>query len=88
MALPKLNVPRYELKVPSDGQRIKYRPFLVKEQKVLLLAQQSNKSKMMTQATLDIIKNCTYGVVTEKNPLFDLEYVFLNLIYLQDQNLF
>ena len=79
MALPILNTPKYPLELPSTGETIEFRPFLVKEQKVLLLAQQSNKSKMMTQATLDIIKNCTYGVVTEKNPLFDLEYVFLNL---------
>ena len=79
MALPILNTPKYPLELPSTGETIEFRPFLVKEQKVLLLAQQSNKSNMMTQATLDIIKNCTYGIVTEKNPLFDLEYVFLNL---------
>lgn len=79
MALPILNTPKYPLELPSTGETIEFRPFLVKEQKVLLLAQQSNKKNMMTQATLDIIKTCTFGKVTESNPLFDLEYVFLNL---------
>ena len=79
MALPILNTPKYPLELPSTGETIEFRPFLVKEQKVLLLAQQSNKKNMITQATLDIIKTCTFGKVTEKNPLFDLEYVFLNL---------
>lgn len=79
MALPVLETPKYNLELPSTGEIIEFRPFLVKEQKILLLAQQSNNQKMITKTTMDIIKNCTFDVVNEKNPLFDIEYVFLNI---------
>ncbi len=79
MALPVLETPKYTLELPSTGEMIEFRPFLVKEQKILLLAQQSNNQKMITKTTMDIIKNCTFNEVNEKNPLFDIEYLFLNI---------
>lgn len=65
MALPVLETPKYTLELPSTGEMIEFRPFLVKEQKILLLAQQSNNQKMITKTTMDIIKNCTFNEVNE-----------------------
>jgi|TARA_R110000782_G_scaffold10515_3_gene32811 hypothetical protein len=79
MALPVLNTPKYNLVLPSTGREIEFRPFLMKEQKILMLAQQSESSKMISKSTMDIIKACTFDTVNEKNPLFDIEYVFLNI---------
>lgn len=81
MALPQLNTPSYEMEVPSTGEKIKYRPFLVKEQKVLMIAQETGNEKDMAQAMCDIIKNCTDNVIStpEKLPTFDIEYMFLQL---------
>ena len=80
MALPKLNTPTYTLELPSSGETIKYRPFLVKEEKVLLMATEGDDPKAMVQALIQIVENCTFGVVKPReNPLFDLEYIFLNL---------
>ena len=79
MALPILNTPKYSLVLPSTGKEIEFRPFLMKEQKILMLAQQSDSSKMISKSTMDIIKSCTFNAVNEKNPLFDIEYVFLNI---------
>jgi hypothetical protein len=79
MALPTLNVPKYPLELPSTGETIQFRPFLVKEQKVLLMAQQGKKKKHLTQTAIDLIKACTFDVITEKSPLFDIEYAFLNI---------
>ena len=80
MALPKLNTPKYELELPSTGEKIKFRPFLVKEQKILMMAQESDNETEITDAIATIIYACTDGVVDSKNsPLFDVEYVFLQL---------
>jgi len=80
MALPKLNTPLYELELPSTGGKIKFRPFLVKEQKILMMAQESEKENEITDAISSIIYACTSGAVDAKNsPLFDVEYVFLQL---------
>jgi hypothetical protein len=80
MKLPTLNTPKYSLKVPSTGQTIEYRPFLVKEEKVLMLAQESGKTEDMMRAMLDIIHACTFGAVDpQKLASFDLEYIFVKL---------
>ena len=80
MALPKLNTPTYELELPSTGEIIKYRPFLVKEQKLLMMAQESENDDEMARAMGTLCSDCTFGLVTaENNPMFDLEYVFLKL---------
>ena len=80
MALPKLNTPTYELELPSTGEKVKYRPFLVKEQKLLMMAQESENDDEMATAMGTLCSDCTFGSVTaETNPMFDLEYVFLKL---------
>ena len=80
MALPKLDAPRYELKVPSTGKKATYRPYLVKEEKVLMLALESNDEKQMIRAMKDVINTCTEGSVdVEKMAMFDLEYIFMQL---------
>ena len=73
MALPKLNTPTYELELPSTAQKIKYRPFLVKEQKVLMMAQESNEDKQIAEAMGSLVSSCTFGKVdSNKSPMFDL----------------
>jgi len=80
MALPKLNTMTYELELPSNGETIKYRPFLVKEQKILMIAQESEDDKQIQNAFAQIIKDCTFGELDPYvMPMFDLEYVFLQL---------
>ena len=80
MGLPKLNTPIYELVLPSTEETIKYRPFLVKEQKLLLLAQESENKKEMLDAISQIIENCTFGKINSKEAyVFDVEYVFLQI---------
>ena len=80
MGLPKLNTPIYELVLPSTEETIKYRPFLVKEQKLLLLAQESENKKEMLDAVSQIIENCTFGKINGKESyVFDVEYVFLQI---------
>tara|TARA_Y100000310_G_scaffold323837_1_gene384812 strand:+ start:1344 stop:2045 length:702 start_codon:yes stop_codon:yes gene_type:complete len=80
MALPKLATPTYELEIPSTKEKITYRPFLVKEEKILLMAMESDDEHQMFRAISDIIDNCTYEKLdVKKLPLFDLEYVFLNI---------
>ena len=78
--LPKLDVPNYELEVPSSDKKLKFRPFLVKEEKVLLMALESQDQKEMLQAMKEIIATCTYEKFdVENSPLFDLEYIFLKI---------
>ena len=80
MALPKLTTPTYELEIPSTDEKIKYRPFLVREEKILLIALESGKSKDIITAIKDIVTECTYGKIDlGKMPMFDVEYIFLNI---------
>ena len=81
MPLPKISTPTYELELPSTGKTIKYRPFLVKEEKLLVLALQSDDSKEITNAIKAVLKDCiqTRGVKVETLPTFDIEYLFLNI---------
>jgi len=80
MALPKLDTPRYEMKVPSTGKKVVYRPYLVKEEKILMLALESSDETQMIRAIKDVISSCTeQGVDVEKMTMFDLEYIFMRL---------
>lgn len=80
MPLPKLNVPIYETKLPSTNEVIRYRPFLVKEEKILLTALESNETNSMLLAIKTIIGNCIQSEIdVEKLPMFDIEYLFLQL---------
>ena len=80
MGLPKVTTPTYELTIPSSGEKVSYRPFLVKEEKVLLMAMESKDTAAMTKAMKEIISSCTDGDVNIKDLApFDLEYFFLQL---------
>ena len=81
MPLPKIATPVYELELPSTGETIQYRPFLVKEEKVLVIALESEDTKQITNAIKNVIKNCiqTKGIKVETLPTFDIEYLFLNI---------
>ena len=81
MPLPKIATPTYELELPSTGQSIQYRPFLVKEEKVLVIALESEDNKQITTAIKAVLKSCilTKGVKVESLPTFDIEYLFLNI---------
>ena len=80
MALPKLETSVYELEQPSTGETIKYRPFLVKEQKILMMAQESNDDKQIKEALAGLISNCTFSKVDPfKVPIFDVEFLFLRI---------
>ena len=81
MPLPKIATPTYELELPSTGETIQYRPFLVKEEKILILALESKNEGEITHAVTDVLKKCilTKGVDVDKLPTFDIEYIFLNI---------
>ena len=81
MPLPKIVTPTYELELPSTEETIQYRPFLVKEEKVLVIALESEDTKQITTAIKTVLKNCiqTKGVKVEALPTFDIEYLFLNV---------
>jgi len=80
MALPKLEVPIYELTVPSTDEKIKYRPFLIKEEKILLIAMESGESEDVIQAVKQIVSECTFNKLKLGNmPMFDVEYIFLQI---------
>ena len=81
MPLPTIETPTYELKVPSSGKKIKYRPFLVKEEKILIIALESKDQNEITNAVKDVLKKCilTRGVKVDDFPTFDIEYIFLNI---------
>ena len=80
MALPRINNPTYELDLPSTGEKIKFRPFLVKEQKVLMMAQDGKKDSEIAETMGQLVSSCTYGKVKpDTSPMFDMEYVFLKI---------
>jgi len=80
MALPQLATAKYELRLPSTGETVEYRPFLVKEEKILLTAQGTGETKDVLRAVEQIIDNCTFNKLQVKGlPMFDLEYVFIKL---------
>ena len=80
MALPKLTTPTYELEVPSTDEKIKYRPFLVKEEKILLIAMESGEQESIVTAIKDIVTECTFGKIDLGGmPMFDVEYIFLQI---------
>ena len=81
MPLPKIATPSYELELPSTGKTIQYRPFLVKEEKLLVIALESEDTKQITNAIKAVIKSCvlTKGVKVEALPTFDIEFLFLNI---------
>ena len=81
MALPKLEVPKYMMTVPSTGDEIEFRPFLVREEKILVIAMESEDMKQITDAVIDILNSCilTRGVKVDQLSTFDIEYLFLNI---------
>lgn len=80
MALPKIEVPTYELTLPSEDKKIKYRPFLVKEEKILYIALETGENKEMVNALKEVVNACTFDVLNiDRLPIFDVEYVFLQI---------
>ena len=81
MPLPKISTPTYELTIPSSERKIKYRPFLVKEEKILIIAMESQDDKQIAQAVKDVLGSCilTKGISVDKLSTFDIEYLFLNI---------
>jgi hypothetical protein len=81
MPLPKIATPTYELEIPSSKKKIKYRPFLVKEEKILIIAMESEDNKQIAEAVKNVISNCilTRGIKVEELSTFDIEYIFLNI---------
>ena len=81
MPLPKISTPTYDLTVPSSGKKIKYRPFLVKEEKILIIAMESQDDKQIAQAVKDVLDSCilTKGISVDKLATFDIEFLFLNI---------
>jgi hypothetical protein len=81
MPLPKINTPTYELTLPSNGKKVKYRPFLVREEKILIMAMESEDMKQITDAIVQILSDCilTKDIKVESLATFDIEYLFLNI---------
>ena len=81
MPLPTISTPTYELTLPSSNRKIKYRPFLVKEEKILIIAMESQDTKQIARAVKDVLTKCilTKGIKVEKLSTFDIEYLFLNI---------
>ena len=81
MTLPTISTPTYELSLPSSGKKIKYRPFLVREEKVLIMALESEDTKQITNSVIDILNSCilSKGIKLESLATFDIEYLFLNI---------
>ena len=81
MPLPTIVTPTFELTLPSNKKKVKYRPFLVKEEKILILAIENGGMKEITMAIKDVLKNCilTRGIKIDQLPTFDIEYLFLNI---------
>ena len=80
MALPKLNTPTYELEIPSTDEKLKYRPFLVKEEKILMMALETKDNTQIVNAVKDIVTECTFNKINISTmPMFDTEYIFLQI---------
>lgn len=79
MGLPKLDLPMFDVEIPSTGKKVKYRPFTVKEEKILLIAQESRDFDQIILAVKQIINNCLDNVDVDKLAMFDLEYLLINL---------
>ena len=81
MPLPKISAPTYELVLPSSGKKVKYRPFLVREEKILIMALESEDTKQITTAIKDVLSTCilSRGIKIDKLATFDIEYLFLNV---------
>ena len=80
MALPKIEVPTYELTLPSEDKKIKYRPFLVREEKILYIAMETGQNKEMINALKDVVGACTFDTLNvDRLPIFDIEYIFLQI---------
>ena len=80
MALPQVNTPTYELAVPSTDKKLKYRPFLVKEEKILMIAMEAKEQTGIIDAVKQIVESCTFNKFdVSKSPMFDVEYIFLNI---------
>lgn len=80
MALPVIEVPTYQLTLPSEDKKIKYRPFLVKEEKILYMAQETGENREMINALKDVVRACTFDVLkVDRLPIFDIEYIFLQI---------
>ena len=80
MALPKVETPTYELTLPSQDLQVKYRPFLVREEKILMMANEAGEKKDITHTTMEVLQSCTFNEIDiQRLPLFDIEYLFLNI---------
>ncbi len=81
MPLPKISTSQHELTLPSTGKKIKFRPFLVREEKILILALESQNQKQISNAVKQVLKDCiiTRGIKVDTLPSFDIEYIFLNV---------
>ena len=80
MALPRIDTPTYQTNLPSTGELINYRPFLVKEQKIIMMAEESQDDNQMIQAVVDLVGSCTFNKIDlSKSPTFDVEYLFLKV---------
>ena len=80
MTLPVINTPTYELVVPSTKEKLEYRPFLVKEEKIHLMAMEAEQDSQLNRAMKQVVHNCTFDKINvDKLPLFDLEYIFLRI---------
>lgn len=79
MSLPKIELPLFEMTIPSTGKKVKYRAFTVKEEKILLLAQETKELDQIIVAIKQIINNCVQGIDVEEAPMFDLEFMILNI---------
>ena len=80
MSLPRIDTPTYTLDLPSTGEKIKYRPFLVKEQKILMMAEESESENQMMDTIAKLVQSCTFDKIdVENSPIFDIEYIFLKM---------
>ena len=80
MALPRIDTPTYQLTLPSTQEKIDYRPFLVKEQKIIMMAQESDSDQQMVTAMQKLVTSCTFNKLDIMNlPVYDVEYMFLKI---------